>query len=228
MSQQPTKIPESAAVQLKALLEAERSGMAFVHWLDGDKQQHILTLTAEHQRVAVGRRVDQDVSISWDPEVSRTHAMLEYVGGDWTIVDDGLSRNGSFVNGSRIHGRQRLRHKDVMCFGDTRVTFKNPTDAETTDSTARASDHAADIPLSETQRKVLVALCRPLVDDSPTALPASNKQIADEVFLSVDAIKAHLRVLYDRYEIGDLPQMEKRARLASLVLDRGTLKPRDF
>jgi pSer/pThr/pTyr-binding forkhead associated (FHA) protein len=185
-------------------------------------------LTAEHQRVTIGRRVDQDLAISWDPEVSRTHALIEYVGGDWTIVDDGLSRNGSFVNGGRVHGRQRLRHKDVMCFGDTRITFKNPTDAEATDSTARSSDHAADVPLSETQRKVLVALCRPLVDDSPTALPASNKQIADEVFLSVDAIKAHLRVLYDRYAIGDLPQMEKRARLASLVLDSGTLKPRDF
>jgi hypothetical protein len=228
MSEQRTRIPESAAVQLKALLEAERSGMAFVHWHDGDQHQHILMLTAEHQRVTIGRRVDQDLAISWDPEVSRTHALIEYVGGDWTIVDDGLSRNGSFVNGGRVHGRQRLRHKDVMCFGDTRITFKNPTDAEATDSTARSSDHAADVPLSETQRKVLVALCRPLVDDSPTALPASNKQIADEVFLSVDAIKAHLRVLYDRYAIGDLPQMEKRARLASLVLDSGTLKPRDF
>ena len=83
------------------------------------------------------------------------------------------------------------------------------------------------VPLSETQRKVLIALCRPLVD-AASSLPASNKLIADEVFLSVDAIKAHLRVLYDRYEIGDLPQMEKRARLAGLVLDNGTLKPRDF
>jgi pSer/pThr/pTyr-binding forkhead associated (FHA) protein len=228
VSDQPTKIPESAAVQLQALIVAERSGIAFVHWHDGDKHQHILMLTADHQRVSVGRRVDQDLSISWDPEVSRSHALLEYLGGDWTIVDDGLSRNGSFVNGSRVHGRQRLRHKDVLCFGDTRVTFKNPTDAEATDSTARASDHAAAVPLSETQRKVLIALCRPLVDDSPTSLPASNKQVADEVFLSVDAIKAHLRVLYDRYAIGELPQMEKRARLASLVLDNGTLKPRDF
>lgn len=228
MSDQPTKMPESAAVQLQALIVAERSGIAFVHWHDGDKRQHILMLTADHQRVTVGRRVDQDLAISWDPEVSRNHALLEYVGGDWTIVDDGLSRNGSFVNGSRVHGRQRLRHKDVLCFGDTRVTFKNPTDAEATDSTARASDHATVVPLSETQRKVLIALCRPLVDESPTALPASNKQIADEVFLSVDAIKAHLRVLYDRYAIGELPQMEKRARLASLVLDSGTLKPRDF
>jgi hypothetical protein len=225
--QQETSEHQSMAVQLQALIAAERSGLAFVHWHDADKQQHILMLTAERERVTIGRRPDQDVSFPWDAEVSRTHALLEYVGGDWTVIDDGLSRNGSFVNGSRVHGRQRLRHKDVMCFGDTRVTYKNPTDAEATDSTARASDHATDVPLSETQRKVLVALCRPLVD-SASALPASNKRIADEVFLSVDAIKAHLRVLYDRYEIGDLPQMEKRARLAGLVLDNGTLKPREF
>ena len=229
MSQPQTDITDqqSMAVQLQELLAAERSGLAFVHWQDAEKRQHILMLTAERERVTVGRRVDKDLPIAWDPEVSRSHALLEYVGGDWTIVDDGLSRNGSFVNGSRVHGRQRLRHKDVLCFGDTRVTFKNPTDAEATDSTARAYDHATVVPLSETQRKVLIALCRPLVD-AASSLPASNKLIADEVFLSVDAIKAHLRVLYDRYEIGDLPQMEKRARLAGLVLDNGTLKPRDF
>jgi DNA-binding NarL/FixJ family response regulator len=74
---------------------------------------------------------------------------------------------------------------------------------------------------------VLLALCRP-VNASSFATPATNKQIADEVYLSVDAVKAHLRVLFDRFGIGEKPQNEKRASLAARVLQEGVLKPRDF
>jgi pSer/pThr/pTyr-binding forkhead associated (FHA) protein len=45
------------------------------------------------------------VVIEGDLLVSRLHAKLERIGGAWTIVDDGLSRNGTFVNGQRVIGR---------------------------------------------------------------------------------------------------------------------------
>ena len=45
---------------------------------------------------------------------------------------------------------------------------------------------------------------------------------------SVDAVKAHLRALFDRFGLGDLPQNEKRSRLAARVLADGILTPRDF
>jgi DNA-binding NarL/FixJ family response regulator len=77
------------------------------------------------------------------------------------------------------------------------------------------------------QRKVLIALCRP-VQDSASATPATNRQISEDVFLTVDAVKAHLRVLFDRYGLSQLPQNEKRARLVALVLEAGVLVPRDF
>ena len=44
------------------------------------------------------------LSLDFDPEVSRVHAELERLGDDWTVADDGLSRNGSFVNGERVVG----------------------------------------------------------------------------------------------------------------------------
>jgi DNA-binding NarL/FixJ family response regulator len=72
------------------------------------------------------------------------------------------------------------------------------------------------------QRRVLVALCRP-VQEREAATPATNREIADEVFLSVDAVKAHLRVLFERFGLGGLPQNEKRARLAASVLVSGVL-----
>ena len=60
------------------------------------------------------------------------------------------------------------------------------------------------------------------------ATPATNKQIGDEVFLSIDAVKAHLRMLFERFGLDSLPQNEKRARLAATVLASGTLSARDF
>jgi len=79
------------------------------------------------------------------------------------------------------------------------------------------------VPLSEGQRKVLVALCRPL-KDSPYAAPATNRAIAEDVHLSVDAVKAHLRVLFDRFGIDHLPQNQKRARLAAVALVNGVVR----
>jgi hypothetical protein len=212
---------------LKALIEAERTGLPFVYWRDGAGQQQILVLTADRNRVTIGRREQSDIPLTWDPEVSRLHALLELVGEEWTVVDDKLSRNGSLVNGSKVNGRQRLHDRDRMCFGNTHVVYRGSSDGTGSESTARAPGAAGPVPLSEMQRKVLIALCRPVAEAS-SSVPATNPQIATEVFLSTDAVKAHLRVLFDRFGLGDLPQNEKRTRLVAVVLESGTLVPRDF
>lgn len=214
------------AGELKALIEAERAAVPFVHWRDEAGAQRIMMLPAQG-RVTIGRRAQSDISLPWDPEVSRAHALLEPIGEEWMLIDDGLSRNGSFINGSRVQGRQRLHNRDRMCFGNTHVTYHEPIDPEGGASTARALDAPSSVRLTETQRKVLIALCRPMADSS-SSTPATNPQIANEVFLSVDAVKAHLRVLFERFGVGDLPQNEKRARLVSIVLKAGVLTPRDF
>ena len=64
--------------------------------------------------------------------------------------------------------------------------------------------------------------------ESTSATPATNRQIADELFLSVDAVKAHLRVLFDRFGVGELVQNEKRARLAAQVLMDRIVQPNEF
>lgn len=212
---------------LKALIEAERSGLPFVYWRDGAGQQHILMLTADRSRVTIGRRELSDIPLTWDPEVSRAHALLEPVNEEWTVVDDGLSRNGSFVNGSKVNGRQRLHDRDRMCFGNTPMVYRGGPEGAGSESTARALGAMGPVPLSEMQRKVLIALCRPIAE-SRSSVPATNRQIAADVILSTDAVKAHLRVLFDRFGLGELPQNEKRSRLVSLVLESGTLLPRDF
>ena len=146
------------------------------------------------------------------------------MGDQWTLVDDGLSSNGSFVNGRRVVGRQRLRQGDRLCFGSTQLLFCDPGPPE---SEATRREPVPTAILTPTQHKVLVALCRPL-NDASSALPAPNRQIAEEVFLSVDAVKAQLRVLFERFGLAALPQNEKRAQLAQAALAAGAVTPRDF
>ena len=57
--------------------------------------------------MTIGRRGEADVSLPWDPECSRLHAELELRAGEWTISDDGLSQNGTWVNELRLVGRRR-------------------------------------------------------------------------------------------------------------------------
>jgi hypothetical protein len=211
--------------ELKEVIAAERTGFPFLVWRTEDGGQQLRLLNQANWRVTIGRDPAADVPLPWDAEVSRTHALLEQVGRGWTLVDDGLSRNGSFVNGHRVVGRRRLADKDNLVFGATSVTYRETSGGIT--QTASAIDTPAAIPLSPMQRKVLIALVRP-VHESASATPATNRQIAEDVFLTVDAVKAHLRVLFERYGLSELPQNEKRARLVATVLDAGVLLPRDF
>lgn len=219
--------PMRTPVELREIILAERTGNAFLVWREDEGgPQRLLILQPDRWRVTIGRHPGADVPIVWDAEVSRTHALLERVASSWYAVDDGLSRNGSFVNGSRVIGRCRLADGDRLRVGATEITYRE-SEMSAAESTAMAREEAPAVPLSPTQRKVLIALSRP-VHEGVAPIPATNRQIADEVFLSVDAVKAHLRLLYGRYGLGDLPQNEKRARLVAAALTSGVISPREF
>ena len=81
--------------------------------------------------------------------------------------------------------------------------------------------------LSPTQRLVIGALCRPYTAGTPYATPATNQQIADEIFLSVDSVKSHLRTLFGKFGVEDLPQNQKRARLVELAFTSGLVSERN-
>jgi hypothetical protein len=84
-------------------------------------------------------------------------------------------------------------------------------------------DPPNDVRLTDTQLGILAALCRPLAAGNHFATPATNQEIAAEVFLSVDAVKGHLRTLYRKFGIEDLPHNQKRARLVELTIEGGYL-----
>jgi pSer/pThr/pTyr-binding forkhead associated (FHA) protein len=219
--------PVQTASELKAQIEAERLGLPFLVFRDGDGEQQIFQLGEDIERVTVGRASSTDICIEWDTEVSRLHAELERIGGDWTVSDDGLSRNGTHVNGERVVGRRRLQDADSVRFGRTLATFRQP-QASDASETVVAQDVLDRASLSDAQRRVLVALCRPFKDSIGYVTPATNQQIADELFLSVDAVKTHLRALFSKFGIEDLPQNQKRIRLVELALKSGVVTPRDL
>jgi pSer/pThr/pTyr-binding forkhead associated (FHA) protein len=216
-----------SVAELQARLEAERSGAPFVLFRDGDGRQQLVRLPADGSEVVIGRQPDQGIELAWDPQVSRVHAVLERIGGVWTVEDDGLSRNGTSVNGTPITGRRRLRDEDVVTCGSVSLQFRSPEPAGVGETLKADGGGADPTGLTPAQRRVLVALCRPL-RDAPHGSPATNKQIAAELTISVDAVKTHLRRIAELLELGELPQNRKRAELAWKALSTGVITPREL
>lgn len=212
--------------ELKARLEAERAGAPFLVWRDAAGEQRIRRLD-ENDRVTVGRRAENDVGLDWDTEVSRLHAVIERVAGEWTVVDDGLSQNGTFVAGARLTGRRRLGDGDLLRMGRTVIAFVDPRRGASA-ATSVAGDALAMLELTTMQKRVLVALCRPFGAASSFAAPASNQQIADELYLSIDGVKTHLRALFRKFAVPDLAHNQKRLQLAQRAMEAGIVSERDL
>lgn len=213
--------------ELQQLLEAERAGGPFLALRDADGHLRLHPLAPLGERVALGRHPSAGVSIEWDAEVSGLHAELECIAGEWTVADDGLSRNGTFVNEQRLHGRRRLRDGDRIRVGRTIIAV-NASAARGVTHTAVADADPTRYDLSPAQRRVLVALCRPFRDGSAFAAPASNQQIAEELFLSIETVKMHLRALFAKFGLDAEPQNQKRAKLAEAALHYGLITATDL
>ena len=213
--------------ELRQQILLEREGAPFLVLRLESGEQSLVTLGGR-ERLTIGRDESVDVSLSGDEQVSRVHAELELIGGSWVVVDDGLSTNGTFVNDERVGTRKRLSDRDLIRIGDTGLLFRDPATAERPGSTVAALGTAVAQNLTETQRKVLIELCRPFGTGERFATPATNREIAVRIFLSVDAVKGHLRVLFDRFELAELPQNEKRTRLAEQALRSGAVRAKDL
>ena len=219
----PHALHRATPAELKERIEAERRERPFLLYRAGDGAQRIVDLDDAPQRLAIGRSATNDLALTWDAEVSRVHASLERVGDEWTLVDDGRSHNGSFIDGERVTGRRRLRDGDIIALGRTTIVFRSPTGRESL-RTATSQQRAAP-KISEAQLRVLNALCRPYGEAS-YAVPASNKQIADELVIGVETVKTHMRALFDAFELGEVPQHQKRAALAQRALQTGLVSPK--
>jgi pSer/pThr/pTyr-binding forkhead associated (FHA) protein/DNA-binding CsgD family transcriptional regulator len=218
---------QTSAPELKAQIEAERGGRPFLVYRDGEGRQRIVVVDEATESLWVGRGDSADLRLDWDAEVSALHAQLEVVRGECTLRDDGLSRNGSFVGEQRVDGRRRLRDGDTLRFGQTTVLFRRPGEGAP-EATVAAGQVPGAATISPGQRRVLLALCRPFKEGSPFATAATNQEIAAELHLSVDAVKTHMRALFEKLEVEDLPQNQKRAALVERALQSGAVSRREL
>ena len=225
MSESPLAAHAATPSELKQRLEAEQAGEPFLVLRDANGTQVLVPL-AGRTRVTIGRRPEADVPLPWDGKVSRLHAELELVGGEWVVVDDGLSTNGTWLGDRRLAGRARLRHGDMVRCGNTVIAYVAPTDGGT--GTAMSDELSEVVRISPAQKRVLVALCRPALEGRGLAVPPTNQQLAEELFLSIDSVKTHMRALIDAFDLDDLPQGQKRSSLIERAIRLGIVGERDI
>ena len=127
VTQSPADPHRASPADLQERLAADRVGEPYLLYYDGDGEQRIFPLASAPGRLTIGRAPGCDLPIAWDEGISRAHAQLERLGqSDWAVVDDGLSRNGSFLNGERLRQRRRLADGDLLRLGDTSIVFRAP------------------------------------------------------------------------------------------------------
>ena len=168
-------------------------------------------------RTTIGKAEENDVALPDDPTASRLHAVFEQFSAGWCVTDLGSS-NGTWVNGERIWSARPLRHGDELRIGQTRLTFRDFAQVG-----GSATEIEAEAPtLTTRERDVLVALCRPLLARDLFTEPASTRAIADELVITLPAVKQHLANLYDKFGVaaGDT---NRRSRLANEALRRGAV-----
>jgi pSer/pThr/pTyr-binding forkhead associated (FHA) protein len=216
----PLALDLASPGDLEARREAEERGEPFLLLRDDQGVQRIVTLDESAGSVTVGRRLEADVPLPWDPEVSRLHAELEFKAGEWTLCDDGFSQNGTFVNGLRIHGRRRLTDGDLIRIGQTAIAFCDP-GLSGLGVTLAPGELGVAPKFSEQQQRILRGLCRPLMGDGEGVRPATDAVIAADTGIPQDVVTTELDHLGRAFGLQDMPVADRRAEIALLALRSG-------
>lgn len=188
-------------------------------------RQHIFELD-DKRPLTLGRRLEADLSLPWDQEVSRLHAEIECKAGEWTLADDGLSQNGTFVNELRLEGRRRLMDGDMVRVGRTTLSFRRPgvTDHEVT---LAPSELAGTPRFAEQQQRILRALCRPLFGDGEGVEAASDEAVAAATGIDVETVVLELDHLGRTFGLQAMPRPERRSEIALLAVRSGLVSADD-
>ncbi len=182
-----------------------------------EESGEIVALSGEVTTVGRGRGVDIRLD---DPSVSRLHAELVRRGPYVYVVDLGLSRNGTRVNGRPI-ARRVLDEGDVLSFGAARCRIGGIPHEDLSEEAELRRSAAPE--LTRREIDVLTSLCRPALSDEAFALPATAHEIAADLVVTEAAVKQHLLRLYQKFRVPEGPN--RRTRLANEVVALGLVKP---
>jgi pSer/pThr/pTyr-binding forkhead associated (FHA) protein len=219
----PLALDLASPGDLEARRVAEKRGEPFLVLRDDQGAQRIVELDESAGSVTIGRRLEADVPLPWDPEVSRLHAELEFKAGEWTLCDDGFSQNGTYVNGLRIHGRRRLVDGDLVRIGQTSIAFCDP-GLSGLGVTLAPGELGVAPKFSEQQQRILRALCRPLMGDGEGVKPMPDPDIAAATGIPEEIVSTELDHLGRAFGLQDMPASDRRAEIALLALRSGLVR----
>jgi len=77
---------------------------------------------------SIGRSADNDIPIS-DPFCSGQHAFIYPSNGGY-VIRDNKSKNGTFLNGTKIQAETELKKGDEVLMGSTRIIFDKKLEAK--------------------------------------------------------------------------------------------------
>lgn len=181
--------------------------------------------------LTIGRDVGQPpvrghLTTLGDPAVSRLHAVLQPKPTGW-CVQATSAINGLFVNGTRLASGSvhplspgdelRLGERTALVFHSTSAT---PVDRSQTE-VARPRPE-----LTAGERRVLLALCSPVLGGDAFTPPASVATIAGVLAVTESAVKQQLGRLYLKFDVEEGP--DRRVRLANEALMCGAVRLADL
>jgi len=149
--------------------------------------------------VSIGRAENNDIVLDGDMRASRHHARFGFNDGQWVLVDS-QSANGTTVNGQPITTHS-LRGGDRIRIGSTPLLFVPVADPQATITEEPPADEAKAPPLSEREREILA-----LVGTGRT-----DRQIADELYISVATVRSHLDRIRDKTGCRRRPELTRLA-----------------
>jgi hypothetical protein len=221
-------IPADAAPLIDLLVEQRLLATDRVMVRDDDGERREITIEPAHE--ALLRQ--WGLLRGWLEEDFAALTTLEGVkraARDWAANgrrEDWINHAGTRIENAEKIGARGDVDGDLLRVGQTTIAYRRP-EAEDSMPTQVAGVRLTLTDLPPTQRQVLLALAQPYKTNE-FAVPATNQDIANELHLSVDAVKSHLRALFQRFGIEHLPQNQKRSRLVAEALQSGLISTRDL
>jgi pSer/pThr/pTyr-binding forkhead associated (FHA) protein len=78
----------------------------------------------DQDTMTLGRSELDGIPLYGDPQIAKSHALLQKVNGTWMLSDRGQSPVGTLVNGQRIGASHVLRPGDRISIGSANLTFQ--------------------------------------------------------------------------------------------------------
>ncbi len=189
-------------------------------------------LTVELDReLTIGRDVGHPpvaghVTTLGDAGVSRLHAVLQRKPAGW-CVQATAAVNGLFVNGARLApgAVHLLSTGDELRLGERTSLIFHSLGASAMDRSL--TEVARPRPeLTAGERRVLLALCSPVLDGDAFTPPAAVATIADVLCVTESAVKQQLGRLYLKFGVEE--GADRRVRLANEALTCGAVRLADL